>query len=93
MTGAANGREGWPKSNKSLNETITFMPEKLRDDACIFWANGISYEGREMVAQSGRIAHISAKGSTLAEARLASYKSLSAVTFKNMYFREDIGDF
>lgn len=92
VTGAANGREGWPKSNKSLNETITFMPDKLRDDACIYWANGISYDGREMVARSGRIAHISAKGSTLAEARLASYNSLSAVTFKNMYFREDIGD-
>jgi len=62
------------------------------DDVVVFHA-GTSQLGEQVVTAGGRVLAISAKGSSLADARQRAYEHLECVQFSGMQYRRDIGEF
>ncbi|MCL2391437.1 MAG: phosphoribosylamine--glycine ligase [Oscillospiraceae bacterium] len=64
--------------------------DKIPDDIFVFHA-GTKLSGEDLVTNGGRVLGITARGSTLEEAALRAYRGVNCVSFKNAYFRTDIG--
>ncbi len=52
---------------------------------------GAKKDGDKLLTSGGRVLGVTAKGNTLEEAINNSYKALKKVSFKNAYYRKDIG--
>ena len=50
-----------------------------------------SADGRKLVTSGGRVLGVTALGDTLAESFERAYAGIACVSFKNMYYRKDIG--
>ena len=77
--------EGYPKSYEKGYE-IT-MPE---DDSGIFVAGAKEKDGK-LLTNGGRVLGVTETGGTLAEAIDKAYKTVEKVSFKNAFYRKDIG--
>lgn len=77
--------EGYPKDFQKGNP-ITY-PKDL--DLCFA---GVKAEGEKLVNSGGRVLSLTSVAPTLAEAREQTYAKLSSVSFKNSYYRRDIGE-
>ncbi|MFN2545313.1 MAG: phosphoribosylamine--glycine ligase [Actinomycetota bacterium] len=60
------------------------------DDAFVFHAGTALRNGR-VVTAGGRVLAVSALGSSLPEARKRAYEAASAISFRGMHYRKDIG--
>jgi len=78
--------KGYPASYEKGNE-IT-VDNALEGE--VYFA-GVKEEGGKLVNSGGRVAGITCKGATLKQAVDNAYKSVKKVTFKNAYYRSDIG--
>ncbi|HHV04348.1 MAG: phosphoribosylamine--glycine ligase [Bacteroidales bacterium] len=63
--------------------------EKVRD-ATVFHMGTTS--AQETMTAGGRVLAVSASGSTLKAAREKAYRQLSYISYRNMYYRKDIGE-
>lgn len=84
-------RNDWPYVNSGPGYEINLRPESLPASAKIYWANAEMRDGELLKTGTGRVAHLTATGSSLAQARSRVYSSLKAISFKNMRWRTDIG--
>lgn len=57
----------------------------------VFIAGGQIKDGK-LVTSGGRVLSVVGLGKTIEEAKAAAYKNINDVSFKDMYFRKDIGD-
>jgi len=60
-------------------------------DSCFAFQAGTAFKGEEIVTNGGRVIGITAKGDNLVSARNNAYKAVELVSFKNKYYRKDIG--
>ena len=80
--------DGYPKSYQSGFEISGL--DKLAPDTLVFH-NGTRQKDGQLVSAGGRVLSIVALDKTLAEARQKVYEEIEKVTFKNMRYRDDIG--
>ena len=52
---------------------------------------GTKREDKNIITDGGRVLAVTGKGSNLQEARRIAYQSISAISWKDVYFRKDIG--
>ncbi len=80
--------DGYPESYKKgkLIEGI----EDVADGAVVFHAGTALKDGR-LVTNGGRVLSVVGAGDTLQDAIRNTYKEVKKVTFKNAYYRSDIG--
>lgn len=64
--------------------------ESCDDDAIIFHS-GTTLRGEELLTDGGRVLNVVGSGDTLQEAIDHSYKNVERISFKDSYFRRDIG--
>ncbi len=79
---------GYPGSYEKGCE-ITGL-EKLNNDTLVFHAGTVNKDGK-ILTSGGRVLNIVAHGNNLSEAIKNSYKECEKISFKNMYYRKDIG--
>lgn len=79
---------GYPKSYEK-GYKITGL-DKCDDEAIIFHSGTKSKEG-ELFTNGGRVLNVVGSGQTLAEAIDHSYNNIELISFKDSYFRRDIG--
>jgi len=79
---------GYPE-NYETGFDITGL-DKVPDDVIVFHA-GTKFDGDKVVTSGGRILGVTARGATLEEAAARAYTGTQHVTFKNAYYRTDIG--
>jgi phosphoribosylamine--glycine ligase len=60
-------------------------------DSCFAFQAGTAFKGEDIVTNGGRVIGITAKGDNLVSARNNAYKAVELVSFKNKYYRKDIG--
>jgi phosphoribosylamine--glycine ligase len=60
-------------------------------DECIVFHSGTKIFDGKVVTSGGRVLAISSWGNTMKEALEGSYGKIKSVSFKDMYFRKDIG--
>lgn len=58
---------------------------------CIVFHSGTKIWDGKVVTSGGRVLAVSSWGSTKEEALAGSYRNINSVSFKDMYFRKDIG--
>lgn len=61
------------------------------ENGALFFHAGTRQYGDQVVTDGGRVIAVTGKGANLEEARAQAYKSLSAISFEQAYFRKDIG--
>ncbi len=83
---AARGYPGTPETGG----TITGIAEAEATGGRVFQA-GTRAEGDRLVASGGRVLGVTARASTLAEARAAAYRAVDAIDFPTGFHRRDIG--
>lgn len=81
----------WPFRNTGSGEVVRFFPGLLAREAMIFWAGVDEAKGGGMLSRAGRVAHISALGESLRQARDEVYASIQSVCFAGKRWRTDIG--
>ena len=79
---------GYPKSYEK-GYKISGL-DKCDDDALIFHS-GTKSENGKLFTNGGRVLNVVGSGQTLAEAIDHSYKNTELISFKDSYFRRDIG--
>ena len=80
--------QGYPHTyQKGLDIQIS---EKASAQSHLFYA-GTRIENGKLLTNGGRVLAVSSLGETLPEALQKSYESIQHISFKNMYFRKDIG--
>src|SRR6056297_4020 len=79
---------GYPKSYEK-GFAITGIDD-CDDDAIIFHS-GTRFKDGALVTNGGRVLNVVGSGKTLSEAIDHSYKNIEKITFKDSYFRRDIG--
>jgi len=79
---------GYPKSYEK-GFAITGI-DACDDDAIIFHS-GTKHKDGALVTNGGRVLNVVGSGKTLSEAIDHSYKNVEKITFKDSYFRRDIG--
>lgn len=83
--------EGYPVSYRKGYEITGLTRFEGREDYYCFHAGSkLDSQGR-VVTNGGRVLGITAKGSTLKEARAKAYEATEWVNFENKYMRHDIG--
>ena len=60
------------------------------DDCMIFHSGTRMFDGRVLTA-GGRVVAVSCRGGSMKEALEASYRNAGSISFRNMYYRKDIG--
>ena len=83
--------EGYPVSYEKGKEIKGLENFKGREDYYCFHAGSRFDDNGRVVTNGGRVLGITAKGSTLKEARQKAYEATEWVTFDNKYMRHDIG--
>jgi phosphoribosylamine--glycine ligase len=78
---------GYPEAYNKGDE-IKGIDEVL--DQIVFQAGTTTKDGK-IVTNGGRVLAVTAYGSNFREALNASYEGLSKISFKDMYFRKDLG--
>lgn len=63
--------------------------EQVQD--CVVFHAGSKNDGDRVVTSGGRVLAISANGETLQEALTNAYRSARLITFRDLYYRKDIG--
>lgn len=63
---------------------------EARDDCMIFHSGTRMLDGRVLTA-GGRVVAVSGRGGSMKEALEASYRNAGSISFRNMYYRKDIG--
>lgn len=81
---------GYPEAYHN-GRPIQGIKEFNHDHAQLFLA-GVSSNGDEFVTAGGRVLNVVAHGKDLATARQNTYKLLDSVSFKDCYYRKDIGE-
>lgn len=82
--------KGYPLSyEKGL--PITGLEEFGKHDGYYCFHAGTKWKDNQIVTNGGRVLGVTAKGSTLKEARANAYKAAGWVKFDNLYMRSDIG--
>ncbi|MBL4932050.1 phosphoribosylamine--glycine ligase [Clostridium paridis] len=79
--------KGYP-GNFEKGYEIT-IDDKVKNN--VFIAGGQIKDGK-LVTAGGRVLSVVGLGKTIEEAKAAAYKNIDNVSFKDMYFRKDIGD-
>jgi len=79
--------EGYPNEYKT-GHTITGL--EIGTDSLLFHA-ATKVKDQNIITNGGRVMAITGKGSSLKEARIKVYETISAISWKGMYFRNDIG--
>jgi phosphoribosylamine---glycine ligase len=60
-------------------------------EQCILFHSGTKNAGNKVVTSGGRVMAVSSWGNTLKEALAGSYSNAASVSFRDMYYRKDIG--
>jgi phosphoribosylamine---glycine ligase len=60
-------------------------------DECIVFHSGTKLAGDKVVTSGGRVLAVSSWGKTLKEALAGSYRNAGLMSFRDMYYRKDIG--
>jgi phosphoribosylamine--glycine ligase len=60
-------------------------------EGCIVFHSGTRIAGNKVVTSGGRVLAVSSWGKTMKEALAGSYKNARSVSFRDMYYRKDIG--
>jgi phosphoribosylamine--glycine ligase len=60
-------------------------------EECIVFHSGTKVADDKVVTSGGRVLAVSSWGKTMKEALAGSYRNARAVSFRNMYYRKDIG--
>jgi phosphoribosylamine--glycine ligase len=60
-------------------------------EGCIVFHSGTRIVGNKVVTSGGRVLAVSSWGKTMKEALAGSYKNARSVSFRDMYYRKDIG--
>lgn len=81
---------GYPDSYEKGYEITGLEQFENNDDIFIYHAGTAEKDGK-IVNSGGRVLGIMAKGDTLEEALQKSYDTLKTVTFKDSFYRKDIG--
>ena len=81
---------GYPASYETGKEISGLALAEENSGVIVFHA-GTRQEGGRIVTAGGRVAGITALGTTLPEARIAAYAAVEQVQFNGRYFRHDIG--
>ncbi|MBN2665800.1 MAG: phosphoribosylamine--glycine ligase [Bacteroidales bacterium] len=63
---------------------------EVRDDCMIFHSGTKILDGR-VLTSGGRVLAVSCRGGSMKEALEASYRKAGSISFRNMYYRKDIG--
>lgn len=83
--------EGYPLSYKKGYEISGLDRFEGEDDFYCFHAGSRRDKNGHIVTNGGRVLGVTAKGSTLKEAREKAYEATEWVSFANKYMRRDIG--
>lgn len=83
--------EGYPLSYRKGFEISGLERFERESDCYCFHAGSKFDEGGHIVTNGGRVLGVTAKGSTLKEARARAYEATEWVSFANKYMRRDIG--
>ena len=83
--------EGYPVSYEKGKEIIGLENFDDKDEYFCFHAGSKLSEDGKIVTNGGRVLGVTAKGSTLKEARQKAYEATKWVSFDNKYMRNDIG--
>lgn len=70
---------------------ITGLDEFKKHEGYYCFHAGTKFDGDQIVTNGGRVLGVTAKGTTLKEARANAYKATEWVKFDNKYMRHDIG--
>ena len=81
---------GYPASYETGKEISGLALAEENSGVIVFHA-GTRQEGGRIVTAGGRVAGVTALGTTLPEARIAAYAAVEQVQFNGRYFRHDIG--
>ncbi|MCA1244189.1 hypothetical protein LC092_17220 [Stappia stellulata] len=81
----------WPFRDIGSGEIVRFFPALLADKAMVFWAGVEQSADSSLRTRAGRVAHISALGGSIREARDRVYASIQSVCFQGKRWRTDIG--
>lgn len=79
--------EGYPQKYDTGYE---ITEEKTKDNICIYHAGTKLSEGK-VVTSGGRVLGVTARAKTLQDAIDNAYEAVKCVSFKNAYYRRDIG--
>ncbi len=60
-------------------------------EECIIFHSGTKITGNKVVTSGGRVLAVSSWGKTMKEAVASSYRNALSVSFRDMYYRKDIG--
>jgi phosphoribosylamine--glycine ligase len=80
---------GYPESYRK-GERISGLPHDENDDLKVFHA-GTAVRDGEIVTSGGRVLCVTALGRTVTEAQARAYEAVRGITWKDVYFRTDIG--
>ncbi|TFG40702.1 MAG: phosphoribosylamine--glycine ligase, partial [Bacteroidia bacterium] len=58
---------------------------------CIVFHSGTKITDEKVVTSGGRVLAVSSWGNTMKDALAGSYRNAQSVSFRDMYFRKDIG--
>lgn len=61
-----------------------------RDD-CMIFHSGTKFSDDRVLTSGGRVIAVSCRGETMKDALEASYRNAGSISFRNMYYRKDIG--
>lgn len=80
---------GYPDAY-AKGEVISGLPTYASDEAKVFHA-GTKQENGEVVTSGGRVLCVTALGDNVTKAQAAAYDIVKQITWKDVYFRDDIG--
>ena len=82
--------EGYPDKPR-LGDVIEGLDEAARIPGVAVYHAGTRREEGRVVTAGGRVLVVTATGDTLRQARDTAYEGVSAIHFRGMQFRRDIG--
>lgn len=80
---------GYPEAY-GKGDVISGLPDKEADDRKVFHA-GTAIQDGQVVTQGGRVLCIVALGKSVTEAQQKAYDLVHTISWKNVYYRNDIG--
>ncbi len=82
--------EGYPK-NYDTGYKISGADDVGPSDEAVVFHAGTAYRNGDLVTDGGRVLGVSALGDTLPNAQERAYEELKKISFRGMYYRNDIG--
>jgi len=82
--------KGYP-DKVTLGDMITLGNQPDSPDQAVFLAGATETEKGDLVTSGGRVLGTAAYGKTLSESLKTAYQMMSAIKFKGMHYRKDIG--